>query len=240
MVRLNTLTGWIKMTFGIFMMPGCLYFLAVGIAHADDAELFEVVQSFLYQQTQSLTKDGGEVVIEIMPTAARFGACVQPSPFFPNPAQRPVGRVAVGVRCGDQGQQVRYLQAQVTLYGHYVSAKRDILPGSIITLDMLEMSYGPLSSGSGEPLQQKERALGKLVRRQLRQGAMVQEHMLQTAPVIRRGERVQATVQGQGFEISREGEALDEGGIGDTIRVRIGAREILNGTVIGEGRVRVQ
>ncbi|TRW48802.1 flagellar basal body P-ring formation protein FlgA [Aliidiomarina halalkaliphila] len=213
----------------------------LGSIHAvqadDNRALVQAVQQFLYAETQGLAD---EVVIEVIQPNAQFGHCVQPQPFFPNPAQRSVGRVSVGVRCGGQGQQVRYMQAQITLMGHYVVAAQNILPGTLLTLDMLTMDYGELPRNGGDTILEKEQLLGKLVRRSLRQGQVFQSHMVQSAPVIRRGDRVSVTVQGSGFEISREGEAMDEGGVGDTIRVRLSQREIVSGQVKAEARVIIQ
>ncbi|WP_194756485.1 flagellar basal body P-ring formation chaperone FlgA [Aliidiomarina indica] len=207
--------------------------LKTALAEENQA-LVQSVQQFLYEQTQGLAD---EVMIDVIQPNAHFGTCLQPQPFFPNPAQRPVGRVSVGVRCGDQGQQVRYMQAQITLMGHYVVAAQNILPGTLITLDMLAMGYGELPRNGGEPIQAKEQLLGKLLRRSLREGQMFQPHMVQSAPVIRRGDRVSVTVRGSGFEISREGEAMDEGGVGDSIRIRFSQREIVTGEIVGEARV---
>lgn len=208
------------------------------VAQADDNRaLVQAVHQFLFTETQDLAD---EVVIDVIQPNAQFGHCVQPQPFFPNPAQRTSGRVSVGVRCGDQGQQVRYMQAQITLMGHYVVAAQNILPGTVLTFDMLAMDYGELPRNGGDAILEKEQLLGKLVRRSLRQGQVFQSHMVQSAPVIRRGDRVSVTVRGSGFEISREGEAIDEGGVGDTIRVRLSQREIVSGQVKGEAQVVIQ
>lgn len=58
-------------------------------------------------------------------------------------------------------------------------------------------------------------------------------------PVIARGEMVSIAVQGSGFTVSRQGEALEAGAVGDWIRVRPAGekREAIRARVIQPGRV---
>ncbi len=125
---------------------------------ADDANLLQRVHHFLYQQTQSL---GEEVVIDLRPPSPHLPECIQPDPFLTNANQAPLGRVSVGVRCGESGQQVRYLQAQIDVIGDYMVAARDIERGTLITLDMLSERGGNLGDLSAQALTAEEEIVGK-------------------------------------------------------------------------------
>ncbi|AKM06180.1 flagella basal body P-ring formation protein FlgA [Pelagerythrobacter marensis] len=58
-------------------------------------------------------------------------------------------------------------------------------------------------------------------------------------PVISRGESVSIAIQGSGFTVSRQGEALEGGAVGEWIRVRPAGekREAVRARVIQPGRV---
>ena len=133
------------------------------------------------------------------------------------------------------GRQVRYIQAQVDVVGNYVVATRDIERGTLITSDMLGLRDGNLSSLAPQTLTDQADIIGKVAQRPIRSGGSFQAHFLQAPHLVERGQRVTVIAQGTGFRVSREGEAMTNGALGDIIRVRFGAREIAMARVTGQG-----
>ena len=205
---------------------------AVANVQADDDNLLQTVHQFLYEETQAL---GEEVVIDLRPPSPHLPACVQPEPFLPNANQAPLGRVSVGVRCGENSRQVRYLQAQIDVIGNYVVAARDIERGTLITSSMLTERGGNLGDLSAQALTAEEDIVGKIAQRPIRSGSAFLAHYLQAPHLVERGQRVTVIAQGSAFRVSREGEALENGALGERIRVRFGSREILTARVTGQG-----
>ncbi|MEA2120551.1 flagellar basal body P-ring formation chaperone FlgA [Halovibrio sp. HP20-50] len=201
-------------------------------AQADDDNLIQQVHQFLYQETQAL---GEEVAIDLRPPSPHLPNCINPEPFLPNANQAPLGRVSVGVRCGDGSRQVRYLQAQVDVIGNYVVAARDIERGTLITSEMLNERGGNLGELSAQALTSEEDIIGKIAQRPIRSGDAFLSHYLQAPHLVERGQRVTVIAQGAAFRVSREGEALENGALGERIRVRFGSREIMTARVTDEG-----
>ncbi|MCB8888532.1 flagellar basal body P-ring formation chaperone FlgA [Vreelandella malpeensis] len=206
--------------------------LAATQARGDDPSLIEAVQGFLYQQAQPL---GQEVMIDVSPPSAHLPACIAPEPFFPNARQAPIGRVSVGVRCGEGRRQVRYLQAQVDVVGSYMVAAQDIPRKALITQAMITQRQGNLGDLTANALTDEDAIIGKVAQRPLRQGEVFQAHALQTPDLVERGQRVTVSAQGPGFRVTREGEALESGGEGARIRVRFDTRELVTARVTREG-----
>lgn len=155
--------------------------------------------------------------------------------FLANANQAPLGRVSVGVRCGEDGRQVRYLQAQIDVIGDYVVAARDIERGTLITSSMLSERGGNLGDLSAQALTAEEDIVGKIAQRPIRSGSVFLAHYLQAPHLVERGQRVTVIAQGSAFRVSREGEALEDGALGEQIRVRFGAREIMTARVAERG-----
>ena len=199
---------------------------------ADDDKLLQQVHQFLYEETQAL---GEEVVIDLRPPSPHLPECVQPEPFLANANQAPLGRVSVGVRCGEDGRQVRYLQAQIDVIGDYVVAARDIERGTLITSSMLSERGGNLGDLSAQALTAEEDIVGKIAQRPIRSGSVFLAHYLQAPHLVERGQRVTVIAQGSAFRVSREGEALEDGALGEQIRVRFGPREIMTARVAERG-----
>ncbi|AQU84568.1 MULTISPECIES: flagellar basal body P-ring formation chaperone FlgA [unclassified Halomonas] len=216
-----------------------LCFLTTGAtlqAHANDQTLIESVQQFLYQHSQAL---GQEVVINISAPSPHLPACISPEPFFPNANQTPIGRVSVGVRCGESRQQVRYIQAQIDVIGSYAVASQDIERGTLITRDMLSQREGNLGDLAAQALTDQNDIIGMVTQRPVRSGSTFQAHYLQAPHLVERGQRVTVIAEGAGFRVSREGEALANGAQGERIRVRFDTREIVTARIIAQGLLMV-
>ena len=216
----------------VIFLLAMLAVTALTKVQADDDSLLQQVHQFLYQETQAL---GEEVVIDLRPPSPHLPECVQPEPFLTNANQAPLGRVSVGVRCGENGRQVRYLQAQIDVIGSYVVAARDIERGTLITSNMLSERGGNLGDLSAQALTAEEDIVGKITQRPIRTGSAFLAHYLQAPDLVERGQRVTVVAQGSAFRVSREGEALENGALGEQVRVRFGSREIMTARVTDRG-----
>lgn len=216
----------------VIFLLAMLAVTALSKVQADDDALLQQVHQFLYQETLAL---GEEVVIDLRPPSPHLPECIQPEPFLPNANQAPLGRVSVGVRCGENGRQVRYLQAQIDVIGSYVVAARDIERGTLITSNMLSERGGNLGDLSAQALTAEEDIVGKITQRPIRSGSAFLAHYLQAPDLVERGQRVTVVAQGSAFRVSREGEALENGALGEQVRVRFGSREIMTARVTDRG-----
>lgn len=216
----------------VVLFLAILFATVLNRVQADDDNLLQQVHQFLYEETLAL---GEEVVIELRPPSPHLPECIQPEPFLPNANQSPLGRVSVGVRCGENSQQVRYLQAQIDVIGNYVVAARDIERGTLITSSMLNERGGNLGDLSAQALTAEEDIVGKVAQRPIRSGSAFLAHYLQAPHLVERGQRVTVIAQGSAFRVSREGEALENGALGEQVRVRFGSREIMTARVTEQG-----
>jgi len=207
--------------------------LVSAAAPADEAMLAEV-HAFLYDQANRL---GNEVMIEVRPPSAHLPTCDSPQPFLPHAGQPVMGRVSVGVRCGEQGRQVRYLQAEVGIIGDYPVAARDMAAGTLVTPDLLETRRGNLSRLPRQAILDVDELLGQQASRPVSAGAPLQAHQFQAPALVERGQAVVVEAQGPSFRVTREGEALEPGGHGERVRVRFGSRELVTARVVGDGRL---
>ncbi|MCC5881526.1 MAG: flagellar basal body P-ring formation protein FlgA [Halomonas sp.] len=211
-----SLTGWLSLT------P----------ASADDTELLHVVHGFLHEQASAL---GDELIIELRPPSARLPICESPDPFLTRPGELPLGRISVGVRCGQDGRQVRYLQAEVGVVGEYPVLGTALSAGETVRREHLVMQAGNLAELPNRTLLEIESIIGQVATRALNPGQPLQAHQFRSLPLVDRNQRVTIEARGKGFRITREGQALEPGALGDRIRVRFDNREVMTAEVVGEG-----
>lgn len=216
------------------LLSACLL-SAPAIAFGDiHDELLQRVQAFLYEQAGA-----DEVVIEVSPPSVHLPRCEQPEPFLARPDAPAVGRVSVGIRCGEEGRQVRYLQAEVGVIASYPVAAVDLAPGSVLTEAHLEHRHGNLAELPRQAVRDASELIGQQTRRSIRAGSPLQSQFFQAKAVVERGQSVVVEAGGASFRATRKGEALEPGALGETIRVRFGQREIIQARVIGSGRLAI-
>lgn len=215
------------------LLLGTALLAAAAAARADEAML-QAVQRFLHEQTR---EQGEEVVIEVRPPSASLPDCASPQPFLPRSTPSFGGRVTVGVRCGDDGRQVRYLQAQIDVYGEYPVLRQPLAAGTEVRADMLRPKRGNLSQLPHGAVREPESVVGQIARRAVAADVALQQRQFETKPLVERGDRVVVEARGSNFRVTREGKALDSGGAGDLVRVQFPDRELVRATVVGEARL---
>ncbi len=206
---------------------------------AADESLIEAVQAFLREQVDA----DDQVVIEVRLPPARMPPCTAPQPFLPNRSRSAsgltglAGRLSVGVRCGEQGQQVRYLQADISRYGSYPVLERAITPGTQVSAAMLKQQQGDLSDLPREAVLEPEAIIGQVARRAVAAGVPLQYRQFEKKPLVERGQQVSVEARGANFRVSREGKALDSGGLGDRVRVQFENRDLVSARVVGKAKL---
>ncbi len=219
-------------------LPTALALCASAVAQDPGAEhlLHVRVQAFL---TERAAVDGDEVEVEVFASAASLPPCTAPEPFLSGPAQRVLGRVAVGVRCDGEPRHVRYLQAEVRINGRYWVAARDIAAGEIVAADALREQRGELSALPRDIVRIAAELVGRQAQRRLAADTPLQAHQFRTVPLVERGQRVVVEARGERFHVRREGTALEPGGRGERVRVRFGKDEIVHAEVVGAGALAI-
>lgn len=209
---------------------------AIAPAAGADEAMLQAVQAFLHAQA---SEQGEELVIELNPPTATLPPCRSPEPFLPGRTRTLEGRISVGVRCGEQGRQVRYLQAEISRYGDYPVLTQDLAPGTLVTADMLSTRQGNLSELPRDSVLEPEAIIGQVARQPLAAGEPLQQRQFQPKRLVKRGQQVVVEARGAHFRVTREGEALDSGGLGERVRVRFGRRELIHATVVGPARLAI-
>jgi len=194
-----------------------------------------LIQLGMFLQSE-LAHLGEEIHTDISAPAAHSLPCDAASPFLAPGAKPLSGRVILGVRCGASAGQVLYLPAQVRITGRYLVAARDIAAGERLSDSDVRWERGDLTAFNGNAITAKL-ASGTVARQRLTSGTPLQARHLRTEALIQRGEQVTVESRGRGFMVTRQGEALAAGALGEEIAVRLDRHRQVKGRVSGRGRV---
>ncbi|KHO66183.1 flagellar basal body P-ring formation chaperone FlgA [Pseudomonas flexibilis] len=202
---------------------------------ATEAFLEEQVANYL--QRASI---GGRYEIQVnrLDSRLRMPACDQPLvASLESPAQ-PVGRVTVRVGCQGSSTWSLFVPAQVRLFRQVVVAQRPLARGAILEaqdIDWRERDVGTLTQGY---LTEPEQALGSKLTRPVSIDQVLTPNHLERAPVVRKGDHVVISAGGAALSVRMPGEALQEGAIGEQVRVRnLSSQRIIKARISGPGQV---
>ncbi|REC96346.1 flagella basal body P-ring formation protein FlgA [Kushneria indalinina DSM 14324] len=210
--------------------------LACTPAQASEQVIYDVIEGFLLEQTAG---ENGEVVIDVTPSPAAAMACQAPSAFLPGRGGKVSGRTSVGVRCPGNSPETRYFQAYVHINGQYPVVNRNIMPGDVIEESDLDWQEGDLTRLSSRLITDASQLVGQVSQRRIAAGQPLQTGMVKAPVLIQRGARVALLIRGNGFMISSNGQALNDAGLGESVRVRMPSGSVINGEASREGLVEV-
>lgn len=211
-----------------------LYLQAAG-AHAGPDGVMAVRELL----TRHASAPGVAIQVELPERSVRqLADCRKPDAELAGHSPPRWGSVTVRVTCGPSDRP-RFVRAQVAAVGSYWVLAQDVAAGTPVHAGLLERQRGDLTRIPANAITETEELAGQVAARPLRAGSILQSHWLKTPALVKRRERVTLLVEGRGFRVTREGRALDEGGLGERVRIRLDNREVVTGIVSGHGTIRL-
>ncbi|CAB0151030.1 Flagella basal body P-ring formation protein FlgA [Pseudidiomarina piscicola] len=159
----------------------------------------------------------------------------------PQSSRRLTGRVVVRANCLATRQRPLFVQVEVDATVRYLTATRDLLPGTAVATADFKVRTAKLSELPRQtlllnPSQQREAILtDAVVTRSLTANTPVPEHALRRAYAVQHGDEVRVLYQGNGFQVEQIGAALGRGYIGDTLTVQMQNRHRVEVKIVGHG-----
>ena len=181
-------------------------------------------------QPLSLPKDsvvppGAVTVTAILPYGLRFSGPTT---------------VDVNVSVDGQSYQWQRLHYTVKVFQNVVVTSRNVQAQEALSADNLRYQRLELGSLPAGYLTDIREAVGKVSRRALPAGSILTSKSIEPPLVIKRGQTVIIAAQTGAITITARGRALEDGRIGETIRVQnITSRKTITATVVDENTVQV-
>jgi flagella basal body P-ring formation protein FlgA len=200
----------------------------------------------LTQRVQSLAADASrsaapglrvQVHVGQLDARLKLAPCNQVQPYLPA-GIRLWGAARVGLRCVDAGVRWNvFLPVQVDVYGPGLVAAAALPAGTLLTAADLRPAEVNLSALPSPALNDGALAVGRALARPLAAGQAVQTADLRARQWFAAGDTVRLVAAGSGWRIHGEGQALNAGLEGQTVRVRTESGRVVTGTAAGERQV---
>ena len=121
----------------------------------------------------------------------------------------------------------------------YVVAVRDISLRKIVTLDDVKVAEAKVRNNRMNYFRNISQVVGKITKRYIRRGEVINDRMIAIPPMVKRGEIVNVVAENNGgIVISMKGKALENGYYNKNIRIlNSSSGKVIVGTVKGYGKV---
>jgi len=212
---------------GTWLAVACLSLS--GVAHAagqqDPATLMTQAERFLKTQTGGLP---GAVSIQVKPPSAALAACSALDVFQPQ-GSRSIGKTTVGVRCLAPTRWTVYLPAQVQVIGHYVVTRQPLTANHLLTAADLMLREGDLGSLPADVITDADALPGYRTVSGLAAGAPLRSALVKPPLAVQQGQTTRLVMNGPGFSVQSEGQALANASRGDRVRVKTRSGQVVSG-----------
>jgi flagella basal body P-ring formation protein FlgA len=191
----------------------------------DPAALQAHAERFLKAQASGLP---GKVTIQVKAPRTALPACAALDAFQPA-GSRGIGKTTVGVRCLAPQAWTVYLAAQVQVLGSYVVTRQPLPANHVLTAADVALREGDLGSLATDVATDAGALLGYRTVSALAAGAPLRNAVLRSPLVVQQGQITRLVLNGPGFSVQSEGQALANAGRGDRVRVKTRSGQVVSG-----------
>jgi flagella basal body P-ring formation protein FlgA len=189
-----------------------------------------------------LAEAGGERAIDVETVAVderlKLPRCAEPlHAELQNPLRS--GRGTVAVSCAGATPWRLYVPVRAVQQIEVLITRRSVQAGAILSADDFAATPRPSTALPLEYLTDPQQAIGLTVRRTVPAGTVLAPGVLEFPQLVERGSLVTLISSGGPVYVKSEGVALEPGRLKQRIRVRSQSGRIIEGTVQGQGQVRV-
>lgn len=222
----------------------CIMLLAtVSAEFQDHATILQQAQDFMFQQARA--EHGEHLDIEVIPgrldPRLRLRQCEQGVEAYLGPSSRMLGNTTVGVRCAGPVQWSLFVPVEIVVRGAVVVVTQALPRGTVLEPGHIRLQTQDLSGLNSGYLSSLEAAQDSVLRRAVQLGTVLTPQMLEPRRLVQRGQQVLILVENAQVAVRAEGEALENGSMGERVRVRNSrSSRIIEGVVVAPGVIRVE
>ncbi len=170
----------------------------------------------------------------------RLAACDIPLETFSTPNNGQASKVTVGVRCNGEKSWTLYVPVTVIVMADVVTAAKELRRGQILTPQDLTIEQKDIARQHQGYLANLKEAIGKQVKYNIRRGQVITPAKVAAPKAVKRNSQVTIVAQNPAIQVRMKGTALENGAVGDRIRVRNNSsKRELEAKVLSQGIVQV-
>ena len=202
------------------------------------SDVLKIVDSYVKSETETLA---GEVIISKgkIDNRITLPKCAMLEAFVPT-GSRLWGNSSVGVRCNSPSSWTIYVQINIQVMADVIHVARPLARGTPLVADDVKLQRVNLTQMPEGIFTELSQVIGKVPLSSLSSGQLLRQNALRLPHVILRGQKVILHIEGQGFSVSSEGQALADASERQVVQVRNESGRVISGIARDDGIVVVR
>jgi flagella basal body P-ring formation protein FlgA len=168
----------------------------------------------------------------------KWPACKGPK-ASPGSGSSSTGKFPISLRC-ESPRWLGQIVVTVEASKRHLVATRNLSQGQIVQEADLTESDADWTKLPDEVATQADQLIGRTLVKPIQQGQPFTLNFVRLTAVIRAGDRVRVQMAGSNFTVSGDGVAVQQGAVGDSIRVKMGSGQLVPATVLRAGLVELK
>jgi flagella basal body P-ring formation protein FlgA len=194
-------------------------------AEQDARALQTFAENWLRVQTAGAA---GQVSVAVKPPRTALPACAALDAFQPT-GNRLLGKITLGVRCVAPVKWTVYLAAQINVSGRYLVTRDALPPNHVIVPADIELRDGNLGELPADVATEAAAILNYRTVSALAAGAPLRSLLLRAPLAVQQGQVARLVLNGPGFSVQSEGQALANASRGEPVRVKTSSGQVVSG-----------
>jgi flagella basal body P-ring formation protein FlgA len=245
-MKARVIAGTLRAILGGFAVLSCLLGTSLQAqALVNENDLMSQAKQWLQltikqNQQSSSTPLRMDVKMGALDSRLRLASCGKVELYLPV-GTRLWGKTRLGMRCLEGASKWNvFLPVTVKAVGKAWVLRRDVAPGALLTQEDLMQADVDWAEEVSPVLAEPSQWMGQVAIRSLGTGQSLRQNMVRPAQVFQAGAQVRVLAQGEGYQISADGQALSAGIVGQATRVKMENGRIMSATVLDARTVRLE
>lgn len=236
---LRALLAWVLAVSGLCSGPAGSQTLV------NENDLMAQARQWLQQSVKQNQKSASQplrmdISLGALDSRLRLASCSKVEMYQPA-GTRLWGKTRLGMRCLEGATKWNvFLPVTVKAEGKAWVLNHDVVSGAALTQADLMQADVDWAEDASPVLVDQSQWLGQVAMRTLASGQVLRQNMVRPAQVFQAGAQVRVLAQGEGFQISTDGQALSAGVVGQPTRVKMESGRIMPATVLDARTVRLE
>ena len=192
----------------------------------------------IHTASQKTANDDITIRVGKLDERLRLSRCGHPLESNWTPGSSNAGRATVAIRCNDTRPWKLYVPVRITHQQYVAVTARPLARGERIRQADLIIEKRSLEQQRGVAIQDPGRVESHVLKYSIAAGKVLLLRMISAPKLVERGQRVILTAASPGLNINMKGIALENGQMGDRIKVRNPvSKRVIHGIVFAAGLV---
>jgi flagella basal body P-ring formation protein FlgA len=184
----------------------------------------------------------GNIIVELLQTHAvtQLKKCDIPLEYSFQEQFVISSRATIKAICNGNNPWTFYIPISLKIYQPVVVTNRPMSKDELITTDTISLKEVDITNLNQGFFSDPNLAVGQISRFPMKAGSILTPQSIVKNKLIKRGDRLNIIVEDAELSVYMQGESLEDGSLGDNIKVRnISSKKIIEATIVAPGKVQI-